>query len=123
MGDDLDDAPVADLEAVAERTVDHVAGPSALRGRRCRGARPPGRWRQEPGERRWSDRRRVRRGSDRHLRGSHGHATGENLTAVAADLLATNGWSAPMAGPFAAEVAVHMGGGSVARLAGVDDDH
>ena len=27
VGDDLDDAPVADLEAVTERTVDHVAAP------------------------------------------------------------------------------------------------
>ena len=27
MGDDLDDAPVADLEAVAERAVDDVAAP------------------------------------------------------------------------------------------------
>ena len=47
----------------------------------------------------------------------------EDLAAVAADLLATDGGQLRWRKALAAEVAVHVGGGGVARLAGVDDDH
>ncbi len=51
------------------------------------------------------------------------HATGEDLAAVAADLFTTSGDQLRWGKPFTSEVAVHMCGGAVARLAGVDDDH
>ena len=51
------------------------------------------------------------------------HAAGEDLAAVAADLLATDRGQLRRRQPLVAEVAVHVGGGGVAGLAGVDDDH
>ena len=51
------------------------------------------------------------------------HAAVDDLAAVAADLLTTDRRSAPTAEALVAEVAVHVRGGGVARLAGVDDDH
>ena len=47
----------------------------------------------------------------------------EDLAAVAADLLATDGGQLRRRQALVAEVAVHVGGRGVARLAGVDDDH
>ena len=48
---------------------------------------------------------------------------GQDLPAVAADLLTTNGGQLQWGKPFVAEVAVHVCGGRVAGIAGVDDDH
>ena len=50
-------------------------------------------------------------------------ASAEDLAAVAADLLTTDGDQLRWRQALATEVAVHVCGGGVARLAGVDDDH
>ena len=123
VGDDLDDAPVADLEAVAERAVDDVAAP--VLGQAV-----------DVGE------LVDQTGGGEHPAGDHGVATdeldaeaavvgaghvddaaGEDLAAVAADLLATDRGQLRRRQSLVTEVAVHVGGGGVARLAGVDDDH
>ena len=49
-------------------------------------------------------------------------AAGENLTSVAADLVATDRGQLRRREPLMTEVAVHVGGGGVAGLTGVDDD-
>ena len=49
-------------------------------------------------------------------------APGEHLDAVAAHLLAADGGELRRGQTLVAEEAVHVGGGGVARLAGVDDD-
>ena len=49
-------------------------------------------------------------------------AAGDDLAAVAADLLATDRGQLRRREPLVTEVAVHVGGGGVAGLAGVDDD-
>ncbi len=91
VGDDLDDAPVADLVAVAERTVDDVAAPVLREAVDVRelvhqtgGGKHP-----------TSDDGVTVDELDAEavvVRASHPtHATGEDLPAVAADLLTTNG--------------------------------
>ena len=123
VGDDLDDAPVADLEAVTERTVDHVAAP--VLGEPV----DVGELVDHAGGRKDStgddgvtadelDTESLVAGA-----GDPTHPAGEDLTAVAAHLLATQGGELRGRPPFVAEVAVHVCGRGVARLAGVDDDH
>jgi hypothetical protein len=123
VGDDLDDGPVAELEAVAERAVDDVTPPALgepvdvgeLVGQAGRGEHPPG------------DDGVAADELDPEapvLRAGHAaHAPVEDLAAVAADLLTAGGGQLGRRGPLATEVAVHVGGGGVAWLAGVDDDH
>ena len=122
MGDDLDDAPVADLEAVAEGSVDDVATPvlrhavdvRQLVHQTGRGEDPTGDDGVATDE---LDAEAIIIGS--------GHTTGttdEDLTAVAADLLTTSGDQRRWRKPLATEVAVQVGGGRVARFAGIDDD-
>jgi hypothetical protein len=55
--------------------------------------------------------------------GDGAHATGENLAAIAADLLATRSGQLRWWEPFSAEVTVHVGCRSVSGLARVGDDH
>src|SRR5690606_19526697 len=50
------------------------------------------------------------------------HATRHDLPAVAADLGPTDGGEVRWGEPLVTEVAVHVGGGGVARLTGVDHD-
>ena len=123
MGDDLDDAPVADLEPVAERAVDDVATPVAGKAldvgefvdqTGC-GEHPAGEHRVAADE---LDAEAIVLGS-RHLH----HAAVDHLDAIAADLVATDRGQLRGRQTFEAEVAVHVRGRSVARLAGVDDDH
>ena len=98
VGDDLDDAPVADLEAVAERTVDDVAAPvlgeavdvRELVDQAGGGKNPTSDDGVTADE---LDAEAVVVGA-----GHTTHATGEDLTAVAADLLTTDRRSAPTAG-------------------------
>jgi hypothetical protein len=57
------------------------------------------------------------------IRAGHaGRAIGEDLSAVAADLLTASADKRRRRIPFTTEVAVHVCGGGVARLAGVDND-
>ena len=123
VGDELDDSAVADLEAVAERTVDDVAPPVFREAVDVREfVHQPG-----GGKNPTSDDRMATDELDAEVfvvRAGHTtHATGEDLTAVAADLLTTNGGQLRWRKPFTTEVAVHVQGGGVAWLAGVDDDH
>ena len=110
MGDDLDDAPVADLEAVAERTVDDVAPPVLRQAvdvgelvHQTGGGKDPA-----------SDDGVAPDELDAEaavIRAGHtARATGQDLTAVAADLLATNGGQLRGREPFMTEVAVHVCG-------------
>ena len=123
MGDDLDDAPVADLVAVAERAVDDVAAPvlgeavdvGELVDQTGGGEHPAGDHGVAAGE---LDAEAAVVGA-----GDVDGAAGEDLAAVAADLLATDRGQLRRRKALVAEVAVHVGGGGVARLAGVDDDH
>ena len=123
MGDDLDDAPVADLVAVAERTVDDVAAPVLGEAVDVRelvhqtggGKHPTSDDGVAADE---LDAEAVVVGAGHPV-----DAAGEDLAAVAADLLTTDGGQLRRRKPFVTEVAVHVGGGGVARLAGVDDDH
>ena len=97
VGDDLDDAPVADLEAVAERAVDDVAAPvlgeavdvGELVDQAGGGEHPTGDDRVTADE---LDPEAVVVGA-----GDATRPTGEDLAAVAADLLATDRRSAPTA--------------------------
>jgi transcriptional regulator with XRE-family HTH domain len=54
--------------------------------------------------------------------GHVGHATGEHLAAVAADLLATERDEVRRRDTLVTEIAVHVRGGRVPGIAGVDDD-
>ena len=117
VGDDLDDAPVADLVAVAERAVDDVAAPvlgeavdvGELVDETGGGEHPSGDQRMATGE---LDAEAVVVGA-----GDVDGAAGEDLTSVAADLLTTDGGQLRRRKPLVTEVAVHVGGGGVARLA------
>jgi transcriptional regulator with XRE-family HTH domain len=120
---DLHDAPVADLEAVAERTVDDVAPPVFRKAVDVRelvhhtdGSKNPTSDDGVTADEFEPEAVVIRPGHTTH-------ATGEDLTAVAADLLATSGGQLRWRKPFTTEVAVHVCGGGVARLAGIDDDH
>ena len=123
VGDDLDDAPVADLVAVAERTVDDVAAPVLGEAVDVRelvdetggGQHSSGDQRMATGE---LDAEAAVVGA-----GDVDGAAGEDLTAVAADLLTTNGGQLRRRKPLVTEVAVHVGGGGISWLAAVDDDH
>ena len=123
VGDDLDDASVADLEAVAEGAMDHVAAPVLAQtvdvgefvdqtgGRK----HSPGDQRMPTGER---DAEVVVVDS-----GDVHRATGDDLDSVAAHLVATDRGQIVGRKTLVPEIAVHVGGGGVAGLAGVDDDH
>jgi transcriptional regulator with XRE-family HTH domain len=123
VGDDLDDGPVADLEAVAERAVDDVAPPpfgKAVDVRELvyqtgRGEHPPSHDGVAADE----------LNAETVVVAAHHScdAFAEDLAAVATDLLTTEGGQLRGRKALATEVAVHVCGGRVARLAGVDDDH
>ena len=122
MGDDLDDAPVADLEAVAERAVDDTASPllgdavdlGELVDQAGGGEHSPCDHRVTAHER--DPETAVAVADD--IEG----ATGEDLDAVAANLVTADGGELRRRSPVMAEVAVHVGGGGVAWLTSVDDD-
>ena len=124
VGDDLDDAPVADLEAVTERAVDDVAAPvlgepvdvGELVDQAGGGEHPTGDDGVTADE---LDAEVVVVGAG-HVdspgrRGPHRRSCGPPR----------DRWRSSSDGrsPFVTEVAVHVCGGGVARLAGVDDDH
>ena len=123
MGDDLDDAPVADLEAVAEGAVDDVAAPvlgqsvdvGEFVDQTGGGEHSTGDERMPTGER---DVEVVVVGT-----GDVDRATGDDLTSVAADLVAADRGQVRRRESLVSEVAVHVGGGGVAGLAGIHDDH
>ena len=123
MGDNLDDALVADLVAVAERAVDDVAPPvlrEALDVRelvhQARGGKDPA---GNDGVAAGELDAEVARFAAAHA----GDEAVEDLAAVAADLFAANGGQLRRGKPFPAEVAVHVRSRAVAGLPGIDDDH
>ncbi len=123
MGDDLDDAPVADLEAVAERAVDDVAPPAFRKAFNVREL-----VHQTGGDKNATsdDGVAIDEFDAEVLVVRVGHttdATGEDLSAVAADFLTTDGDQLRGRQSFTTEVAVRAFGRGIARLAGVDDDH
>ena len=122
VGDDLDDASVADFEAVAERAMDDIAAPvfgetldvgkvvDEARG----GEHPSGDHRMTADE--LDAEAAVVEPSD--VDGT----AGEHLDTVAANLLAPDRCQLCRWEALVAEVAVHVGGRGVARLARVDHD-
>jgi transcriptional regulator with XRE-family HTH domain len=123
VGDDLDDAPIANLVTVAERAVDHVAAPVFGQpvdvGKRVHqtggGEHSASYHAVAPGE---LNTELVVIGA-----GHVDRAAGEDLAAMTTDLVATYGEQLRRRSSLVAEVAVHVGGRGIARLAGVDDDH
>ena len=123
VGDDLHDAPVADLEAMAKGAVDHVAAPvlgqtvdvRQLVYQAGSGKNPASDDGVATDE---LDPEAVVIGT-----GHTARQTGKDLNAIAADFLATIGDQLRRRNPFTTEVAVHVCGRSVARVAGVDHDH
>jgi hypothetical protein len=123
VSEDLDDAPVPELEAVAERAVDNVATPVLRQAVDVRELVHETRRSKHPA----SDDRVALDELDAEaivIGAVHmSHAPGEDLTAVAADLLTAQGDQLGGGKPFMTEVTVHVCGGSVAGLTGVDHDH
>jgi DNA-binding XRE family transcriptional regulator/quercetin dioxygenase-like cupin family protein len=123
VGDNLDEPSVADLEAVAERTVDDVTPPMFGEAIDVRELVHQAGGGQNP----TSDDGMTAEELDTEpvvIRAGHTiRASSEDLTAVAADLLTTSGDQLRWRTSFTTEVAVHVCGWRVARLAGVDDDH
>jgi hypothetical protein len=123
VSDNLDDASVSDLEAVAERTMNYVASPMLSQAVDVRelvnqtggGENPTSDYGVTAGE---FDAEEVVVGS-----GDTIYQRGQDLSAVAADLLLTSGRQVRWRLTFTTEEAVHVCGRSIAWLAGVDDDH
>ncbi len=121
--DDLHQAQVTNLVPMTERTVDDITSP--VLGQ----ALDVGQLVDQPGRREHAsgDHRVTPDELDAEaVVPSTGHvddAAGEHLCAVAADLLAGDRRQPRRRQSLVAEVAVQVGGGSVARLAGVDHDH
>ena len=122
MGDDVDDAPVANLEAMAERAVDHVAAPVLSE------AVDVGQLVDEAGggEHATGDDRVATDELDAEAvvvgAGHVERATGDDLASVTADLLATDRGELRRRQALVSEIAVHVGSGSIARFTGIDDD-
>ena len=109
MGHDVDDAPVANLEAMTERAVDHVDAPvlgEAVDVRQL--VDEAGGGQHSTGDDRVAanelDAESVVFGAA-HVEG----ATGDDLAAVAADLLATDRGELRRRQALVAEIAVHVG--------------
>ena len=123
VGHDLDHPPVPGLEALTERTLDDIASPALCEAidlgkhiDQARGAQDP------TGD----DGVTSDELDPNAVVFDPGHAadpTGEDLAAVAADLVAAGRGQLRRWGSVSAEVAVHVSCGCVARLAGVDNDH
>ena len=122
VGDDLDHPGVAHLVAVAERAVHHVAAPvlphaldvGQLVDESAGDHHPPGHHRGPAGQ----------GGPERAPLGAFDgdHPSGEHLRPVAAHLLPTSRHQLGGGHALVPEVAVHVGGRGVPRVAGVDDD-
>ena len=120
--DDLDDASVADLEPVAERTMDDVTAPvlgqtvdvGEFVDQTGGGEDPPG---DHRGAAHQFDPEAVVIGA-----GHVHHAAVQDFASVAADLVATDGRQLRRGDPLVSQVAVHVGGRGVPRIAGIDDD-
>jgi hypothetical protein len=123
MGDDLHDASVADLVAVAERAVDHVTTPVLDQAVDVGEFVDEARGGQDP-----SSDDRVPSGqfdTEPVIAGAADvdSAPVEDFDAVAANLLAGEHGELSGIDAFVAEIAVHVGRGGVTWGAGVDDDH
>ena len=122
-GEDLDDAQVAHLVSVAERAMDDVAAPMLREAldvgefvSQARGSQGAVR----------DDRVTPRQLGTQPIVVGAGHANnafGQDLHAVAANLRASHAEQRGRRHALIPEVAVHVRGRRVARLAGVDDDH
>jgi hypothetical protein len=122
VGDDLDDPEVAHLETVTEGTMDHVSAPMLFH------AINVGQLVDQPG--------RGEHPASNHdmtivdldpevviLGASHiDSAPLEDLYAIAPHLVATDGRELRRGQTLVPEIAVHVGGGGVSRLTGVDND-
>ncbi len=122
MSDDLDDASVADFESVAERTMDDVATPvlgdavdvGQLVDQAGGSEHPAGDHRVPADE---LDAEMSVAGAAHVDR-----ASGKHLDAIAADLRSADRGQVRRWDSLMAEIAVHVCGRGVARLAGVDHD-
>ena len=123
VSDDLHDALVADLVAVAERAVDDVATPvlgdTLDVGQHVDQARR----RQHPAGDHAAAADQLDTEASIDEPGHVDRATVEDLDAVAANLLAPDRGQLCRRQPLMAEVAVHVRRRGVARLTSVDDDH
>ena len=123
VGDDLNHALIPKLEAMAERTVNDVASPAFGKSvdlwqhvHQARGDEHPAC--DDVMTAVEFDSEAIAVGP-----GDNAYVTGENLAAIASDLLATRGGQLRGWKPFSAEVTVDVGCRSVAGLTRVDDDH